>query len=125
MFPLVEFPELVQHYAAYFKAVFSPEALIEFERYISGLIVSENKTVEGITRLVICESRNPSSLNRFLTTSPCDLRALNAARLQVLQAVPGTQLKPQGVLSVDDTLLKHSGHPFEKIAYLWDHVTQT
>jgi hypothetical protein len=33
MIPLVEFPELVQHYAPYFKEVFSDEAFIEFERY--------------------------------------------------------------------------------------------
>ena len=44
MFPLVEFPELVQHYAPYFEAVFSSAAFVEFERYISGLIISENKT---------------------------------------------------------------------------------
>ena len=67
MFPLVEFPELVQHYAPFFKEVFSAEAFIEFERYISGLIVSENKTVDGINRLFVTESRNQSSLNRLLT----------------------------------------------------------
>ena len=39
MFPLVEFPELVEHYGSFFDQVFSPEALIEFKRYISGLIV--------------------------------------------------------------------------------------
>ncbi|MCX6065041.1 MAG: hypothetical protein NT121_04705, partial [Chloroflexi bacterium] len=77
MFPLVEFPELVQHYAPYFKDVFSPEAFIEFERYISGLIVSENKTVEGINRLMIVENRNQSSLNRLLTKSPYELKNLN------------------------------------------------
>jgi hypothetical protein len=125
MFPLVEFPELVRHYAAYFESVFSSEALVEFERYVSGLLVSENKTVDGINRLMVCESRNQSSLNRFLTASPLELAALNAARLQMLAARPETQVKRQGVLSVDDTLLKHYGHHFEKIAYLWDHVTQT
>ena len=36
MFPLIEFPELVQHYAPYFVDVFSPEAFIQFERYLSG-----------------------------------------------------------------------------------------
>jgi hypothetical protein len=56
--PLVAFPELVKHDASYFKAMFSAEAFIEFERYISGLIVSENKTVYGINRLFIHESRN-------------------------------------------------------------------
>jgi len=58
MYPLVEFPELVKHYAPFFEEVFSPEAFIEFKRYVSGLIVSENKTVDGINRLFVTESRN-------------------------------------------------------------------
>jgi hypothetical protein len=96
MFPLVEFPELVQHYAPFFRGVFSAEAFIEFERYISGLIVSENKTVDGINRLFVIENRNQSSLNRLLTQSPFSLETLSQARLNVLDSVPGTQMKPRG-----------------------------
>lgn len=123
MFPLIEFPELVEHYAPFFKDIFSAEALIEFKRYVSGLIVSENKTVDGINRLFINESRNQSSLNRLLTESPYSLDDLNNARLKVLSNQPGTQIKPKGVLSVDDTLLTHYGQDFEEIANLWDHVS--
>jgi len=43
MLPLVEFPQIVQHYAPWFEAVFSAEALVQFQRYLSGLIISENK----------------------------------------------------------------------------------
>jgi len=96
MYPLVEFPELVKHYAHFFEEVFSAEAFIEFERYISGLIVSENKTVEGINRLFLTESRNQSSLNRLLTASPFSLDELNRARLAMLASLPGTQIKPEG-----------------------------
>jgi len=125
MLPLVEIPELVQHYAPFFKDVFSAEALIEFERYISGLIVSENKTVDGINRLFVVESRNQSSLNRLLTESPYSLESLNQARLDLLASLPGTQMKPKGVFSVDDTLLMHYGQDFEQIAKLFDHVSST
>lgn len=125
MYPLVEIPELVQHYAPFFQEVFSPEAFIEFERYVSGLIVSENKTVDGINRLFVVESRNQSSLNRLLTESPFSLEELNRVRLRMLASLPGTQIKPKGVLGVDDTLLIHYGQDFEKIAKLFDHVTQT
>jgi hypothetical protein len=125
MLPLVEFPELVQHYAPFFEDVFSGEALIEFKRYISGLIVSENKTVDGINRLFVNESRNQSSLNRLLTESPFLEEALNQARLALLASLPGTQMKPKGVFSVDDTLLSHYGQDFEQIAQLWDHVSGT
>ena len=125
MYPLVEFPELVKHYAPFYQEVFSAEAFIEFERYISGLIVSENKTVEGINRLFVVESRNQSSLNRLLTASAFSLEELNQARLGMLASVAGTQIKPKGVLGIDDTLLIHYGQDFEKIAKLFDHVTQT
>jgi len=123
MLPLVEFPELVQHYAPFFQDVFSAEAFIEFERYISGLIVSENKTVDGINRLFVCESRHQSSLNRLLTASPFSQAALNQARLKVLDSLPATRMKPKGVLSADDTLLTHYGQEFDQIAKLFDHVT--
>ena len=125
MFPLVEFPELVQHYARYFEKVFSAEAFMQFKRYLSGLIVSENKTIEGINRLLVLESRNQSSLNRWLTESPFSLEALNQARLNVLASLPGTRMKPKGVLSVDDTLLTHYGQGFEQIAKLFDPTTGT
>ena len=125
MFPLVEFPEIVQHYAPFFESVFSADAFIEFQRYISGLIVSENKTVDGINRLFVVESRNQSSLNRLLTASPFSLAQLNQVRLDVLARCPGTQIKPKGALSVDDTLLPHYGQDFEQIAKLFDHVTQS
>jgi hypothetical protein len=123
MFPLVAFPELVQHYAPFFQEVFSAEAFVEFERYISGLLVSENKTIDGINRLLVIESRNQSSLNRLLTQSPFELATLNQARLRLLASLPGTRLKPKGVLSIDDTLLSHYGQEFEQIAQLFDHVS--
>jgi hypothetical protein len=120
MFPLVEIPELVQHYAPFFASVFSEKAFMQFQRYISGLIVSENKTVEGINRLFVIEVRNQSSLNRFLTESPFSVEDLNQARLALLTSLPGTQMKKKGVLSVDDTHLSHYGRFFEQIAYLYD-----
>lgn len=123
MIPLVEFPELVQRYAPYFADVFSEEAFIEFERYISGLIVSENKTVEGINRLFVNESRNQTSLNRLLTRSPYQVAEINQARLGLLASLEGTRMKPRGVLGIDDTLLTHFGHHFEGIAYLYDHTS--
>jgi len=120
MIPLVEFPEIVRHYGPFFESVFSPAAFEQFERYVSGLIVSENKTVEGINRIFVIDVRNQSSLNRLLTESPFSVEGVNRARLELLSSLPQTQMKPKGVLSLDDTLLTHYGKHFEKIAYLYD-----
>lgn len=125
MIPLVEFPELVEHYAPHFADVFSPNAWVQFKRYLSGLIVSQNKTVEGINRLMVAESRNQSSLNRLLTESPFSLADLNQKRLGLMGSQAATALKPHGVLSVDDTLLTHFGRQFDQIAKLYDPVDKT
>lgn len=120
MIPLVKFPEVVEHNEHYFSQVFSAEALIQFKRYISGLIVSENKTVEGINRLFVVESRNQSSLNRLITASPYSREELNDSRLAMLDSQPKTRIKEKGVISVDDTLLIHYGQAFDEIAKLYD-----
>jgi hypothetical protein len=122
MLPLVELPQIVQHYAPWFETVFSAEALVQFQQYLSGLIISENKTVDGINRLFVIESRNQSSLNRLLTASPFSEATLNQQRLALLNGLEGTRVKPKGVLSVDDTLLTHYGWHFDKIAFLYDPV---
>ena len=121
MFPIVELPRIVEHYAPYFEGVFSAEAFIQFERYVSGLLISDNKSVEGINRMCVYESRNQSSLNRLLTESPFELSELEKARYAMMNSVEAMQIKAQGVLSIDDTLLSHAGKHFEEIAYLYDH----
>lgn len=127
MLPLVEFPQLVQHYAPWFESVFSAEALLQFQRCLSGLIISENKTVDGINRRFVFQSRHQSSLNHLLTASPFSEAALNQQRLALLNSLEGTRVKPKGVLSVDDTLLTHYGPHLpeddwfrDEIAYLYD-----
>jgi len=122
MFPLVEFPLIVEQYAPHFSSVFSPEAFIQFKRYISGLITSDNKTVAGINQMFVHEHRNQSSLNRLLTRTPFSLEELNRCRLAMMNSQPNTAMKMEGVLSFDDTLLTHYGHHFEKIALLYDHT---
>lgn len=123
MVPIVKFPMIVEHYAHFFEPVFSEEAFIQFKRYISGLLVSENKTISGINQLFVIEPRSQSSLNRFIIKSPFSLGKLNQSRLEMLESVPRTRIKPtKGVLGFDDTLLTHYGKNFEKIALLWDHT---
>jgi hypothetical protein len=95
MIPLVEFPELIGIVRP-FKEASSDDAFIEFERYISGLIVSENKTMGGINRLFVNETCNQSSLNRLLTQTPTDRSKLNKKWLELLEAIPGTRMKPKG-----------------------------
>jgi hypothetical protein len=68
------------------------------------LIVSENQTVDGINRLVVLDARHQRSRKRLLTESPVAVRARHQARLALWPSLPGTQMKPKGVRSLDDTL---------------------
>ena len=121
--PIVSFPQIVEHYAHFYESVFSEDTFIQFKRYISGLLISENKTIDGINRLFVNEERNQSSLNRLLTEYSWSRTELNEARLAMLNSVPRTRIKKTtGVLGLDDSLLAHYGQNFEKIALLWDHV---
>ena len=123
MIPITQFPMLVEQYASFYQPIFSEEGLVQFKRYITGLLVGENKTIAGINQLFVTEERSQSSLNRWLKQSRFPLDALNKARLAMLESMPETQMKEKkGVLSIDDTLLTHYGQQFEKIAKLWDHV---
>ena len=65
MLPLVSIPEIVKHYAPHFKTEFTEAEYNHFERYISGLIVSENKTIEGINRLFVLELKIKAHLIDF------------------------------------------------------------
>lgn len=72
MFPLVEFPELLQHYAPYFEKVFSAEAFIQFKRYISGLIVVELGALDQCGL-----GTGPVVAPNYGTAPPRPLRGLN------------------------------------------------
>lgn len=124
--PIVSFPQIVEHYTHFYEPVFSEEGLIQFKRYISGLLLSENKSIDGINRLFVTEKRNQSSLNRLLTEYSWSVSALNEARLEMLSNISGTKIKKTtGVLGLDDTLLSHYGQKFENISLLWDHVSRS
>lgn len=127
MLPLIAIPEVVSHYAPHFRELFSEAEYEHFQKYLSGLIVSENKTVEAINRLFVLEVQNQSSLNRFLTGSNYEVPKLNQRRLDLLNGQEATRLKgcgPNGgVLGLDDTMLVHYGRRFDEIAKLYDHVS--
>jgi hypothetical protein len=80
MLPLVELPEIVRHDAPWFASVVSPDAVAQFQRDISGLLLSANKTVEGINRIFVINVRHQRSLNRWFTGSPLAVDAFNQAR---------------------------------------------
>lgn len=129
MIPLLKPVEIVREYSWVYGDILSVADLTRLERYVSGLMVSSNKTVEGINKLFVLDVEDQSSLNRFLTAGRFEVSQMNQARVDWLQKCPQTAFKSRegekGVLVLDDTLLRHYGSHFEKSAWLYDHVSKT
>ena len=124
-----DFPSIVKKYAPVFRDCFSAENYEHFQKALSGFILSENKTLTAINRMFVLNLRHQSSFNRFFNRQNFDLAKVNQRRLSLLQANPATRYKAVkkvgGVLSIDDTLLKHYGHHFDHIRKLKDYVNDT
>ena len=125
MIPLIDIPEIVKYYAPHFQEVFSESEYSLFQKYISGLIVSENKAVDAINRLFVIDVKNQSTLNRFLTASNYEVASLNEHRLALMNQQSETKFKDGGVLGLDDTMLIHYGKNFDQISFLYDHSTNS
>lgn len=123
---LVAFPSMVEKYSTHFKDCLTEAGFIHFKKAVSGFILSENKTVSGLNRLFLTHQCDQSTLNRFFNNPPFDLERINEARLKMLQSRRPTQLKAGrsggGVVSVDNSLLKHYGRKFDDIYYHYDYV---
>lgn len=130
MVPIVAPISVVEFYAPAFAGVFTPSEEKQFCRYISGLLINENKTVEGINKLFVEDMMDQSTLNRFLTQSHFTVGQLNDARLELMQldsrtAFKGGNNETAGVLILDDTLLRHYGPKKENAAWLKDPHDQS
>jgi len=79
MLPLVEIPPTVKKYAEGYQDLFSPEQFEHFKRYLTGLSVSENKTIQAINGSFVVKVRDQSSLNRFFTQYNWSATAVNGA----------------------------------------------
>lgn len=102
-----------------FRSCFYERGFELFVRYVSGLILSNNKTVEGLNDIFTCKT-DQSNLNRLLTEYPW-LKSDFTEELKHL-------LKANRVLSsfsffvLDDTLLEKIGKHIESAGYHYDHA---
>lgn len=115
-------PATVAEYCERYRSMFGNARQFEhFQRYVTGLILSENVTVEGINALFPAGT-DPSCLNRFLTEAPWDENQFNTRRLRLLQEDPQTRWSREGVVVIDNTFNRHDGKHFDLIAKLKDHT---
>jgi len=119
---IVEFPRVVRDAVLEFGDLFYGEPQRRhFAEYTTGLMIAENKTVAGINSEFV-DSTDQSCLNRFMTESNWDVKALNDRRLQLMQKDSATRYSARGVIAIDDTLIDHDGKFIQDVGWFWDHA---
>lgn len=117
--PLVEVPPQIRSLLSWYKKDFKRKQYKHFRNLITGLIASDNKTIQEIND---CFGDNDqSSLNRFLTKSDWNIESINDARInQIISRCP----LGNGILICDPTLLHKTGRHMEKVNYHYSGITK-
>jgi len=119
---IVEFPHVVAESLDHFGDLFPNQPQRQhLGEYLTGLIVSPNKTVSGINAEFV-DTTDQSCFNRFLTEAVWDVDELNSRRLELLQEDPTTRYCDRGVIALDDVLIDHEGKLIEDVGWFWDHA---
>ncbi|HET7322703.1 MAG TPA: IS701 family transposase [Halococcus sp.] len=89
--------------------------------YVTGLIASGNKTVEGISKRVL-QSKSERALNKFLNQYDWDEERLNRERLSALQQRNETRWSKDGVVILDDSVTHRTGDQLPNAGWFYDHA---
>lgn len=107
--PIICVPPVLNNLLSYYRPYFTKPQYHHFRHLVTGLIVSENKTLQEINDAY--GDRDQSSLNRFVSHSEWDMDLLNNLRLQ--QVKDTLPLKKKGVMIIDESLLHKTGKHME------------
>jgi SRSO17 transposase len=121
--PIVAPAPIVKQHAEAFRGLFRDERSYEnFQTYLTGIIVLENKSLSNISRCTL-ESADKTNLSRFLSESPWKSEEMNRRRVEYMLAetVQVRLAEHQSCLLIDDTLCEHVGSLFEYIDRHYNH----
>ncbi len=114
-----EIPSGLKSNIAFYRKNFTKPQFKHFEELITGLIVSDNKTIQEINDC-FCR-RDQSNLNRFITSSEWDCKEINDIRIK--QIKKNIQLK-KGVLIIDPSFLHKVGPSMEKANHHYSGISK-
>jgi len=122
MLKITKFPGIIRYNAKSYIDVFNNRPQYNhFKSYVTGLMISNNKTLTGIQSQFI-NSSSPNSLDNFMIRSEWSEKEINNKRLQSLEQNPETASKPHGVICIDDTLNHKTGKHMEDAEWHFDHA---
>lgn len=90
-------------------------------RILTGLIVSGNKTIWGISNLSIIAPTQRAA-NKFFTKYQWDAKEVNDERIKELQRHDETRWSKSGFGIIDDTIIEKAGKHIEGIGKFFDHA---
>lgn len=117
MIPVLEIPSFVTDFVNGIGGL-TYRTMTQMPRYVTGLMVSRNKTITGI-RENFAGGRSSRSINRFLLDSSWNNKKVNEERVAELQRQNETRWSMKGVGIIDDSLVEKTGKliPFSGTFY--------
>jgi len=118
--PVVCLPPLLKKKISFFRSFFSKPQFKHFERFVSGLIISKNKTLQAINNSF--GKSDQSSLNKFVTLSGFDVCELDSLRLDLVKKE--FSLTKKGCLIIDESLAHKTGKKMDLVGLHRSGVTK-
>ncbi len=119
MLPIVRYPSFAEKFLPGLSGVFTKPQLKHFARYLTRLVVCENKTVMGINRSFMGRN-DQSALNHWLTDSGWSEEKPDRARKAMFLNFFRAMRPKRGVLVVDDTISHKTGKHVEGVNIHYD-----
>jgi len=116
--PIIETPKELRNSLEAYRGVFTKPQFNHFKNLITGLIVSDNKTLQEINDCF--GEKDQSSLNRFMTCSDWDEKEVEQVRINQIK----TKNISKGFMIVDPTMLHKTGKHMEKANYHYSGTTK-
>lgn len=117
--PVIEIPSQIKRSLNDYRAIFTNPQFDHFQRLVTGLIISDNKTVQEINDCF--NECDQSSLNKFLTLSSWDREEVEEVRIKQIKKLKLSN----GILVIDPTLLHKTGKHMEKANFHYDGLTKS
>ena len=116
--PIIETPRELRNSLENYRGIFTKPQFNHFKNLITGIIVSDNKTIQEINDCF--GEKDQSSLNRFMTCPNWDEKEVEEIRMNQIKV----RNISKGFMIVDPTMLHKTGKHMEKANYHYSGTTK-
>ena len=116
--PIIETPRELRNSLENYRGIFTKPQFNHFKNLITGIIVSDNKTIQEINDCF--GEKDQSSLNRFMTCSNWNEKEVEEIRMNQIKV----KNISKGFMIVDPTMLHKTGKHMEKANYHYSGTTK-